>query len=159
MKLMFCMLINIIVFYKLILLLLMMLARHAQSTQTSVQCLWHLKKEVTNEVRDCTNWFRYYFCDILYIQCSLTIKSFLHSIWNRYWTFYLINLMCNISLLRLFQVAVGPCNLAGCCSFLHLWILTNETSSLFIISKLSSLINQPIQILLTAPITSAILFA
>ena len=39
MKLMFCMMINMIVFYKLILLFFMGLARHAQSTWTSLQCL------------------------------------------------------------------------------------------------------------------------
>ena len=39
------------VFYKLIVLFLMGLARHAQSTQVNSQ---YLKKEVNNEVRDLT---------------------------------------------------------------------------------------------------------
>ena len=55
MKLMICMLINMKVFYKLIVLFLMGLARHAQNTWLNLQCiLGYLKKEVRNEVRDLT---------------------------------------------------------------------------------------------------------
>ena len=55
MKLMICMLINMKVFYKLIVLFLMGLARHFQNTWLNLQCiLGYLKKEVRNEVRDLT---------------------------------------------------------------------------------------------------------
>ena len=47
------MMINIKVFYKLIVLFLMGLVRHDQSTRVKLQyLLWHLKKEVLDGVRD-----------------------------------------------------------------------------------------------------------
>ena len=64
-KLMFCMLINKKDFYKLILLFLLgWLARHVQSTRAS---LWHLKKEVRNEVWDLAVLaaLKYFLCNIL----------------------------------------------------------------------------------------------
>ena len=49
------MLINMKVFYKMIILFLMDLATHAQNTQINLQyLLQHLKKKVRNEVRDLT---------------------------------------------------------------------------------------------------------
>ena len=64
-KLMLCMLINKKDFYKLILLFLLgWLVRHVQSTQAS---LWHLKKEVRNEVWDLAALaaLKYFLCNIL----------------------------------------------------------------------------------------------
>ena len=46
-------------FKKLILLFLMGLAKHGQSTPDKFSVsFWHLKKEVRNEVRDLTDWFK-----------------------------------------------------------------------------------------------------
>ena len=87
MKLMFCMLISMKVFYKLIVFFF------SRFDHACLKCLGtfaisfcHLKKEVRNEV------------------------AFLH----------LINCLCNVSSLLLFQVTVDPCKLASWYSFLRM---------------------------------------
>ena len=96
------------VFYKLIVLFFMDLAKHAAIS------LWYLKKEVRNEVRNLTALVGsnathtvYYTSNVLPLLTffvswyGIHTKLFLH----------LINCLCNISSL-LFQVMVGPCKLA-----------------------------------------------
>lgn len=69
---MFRMLMNMKVFNKLILLFLMGLARHAQSTWVSLQCLRDiLRKKLGIKGLNCTGWFKYYSYK-LYIKCSFT---------------------------------------------------------------------------------------
>ena len=118
MKLIFSMLINMKVFYKLILLFLMGLARHTQNTQINLQWLCYILRRRQEESQGliCTSWFKYYSYDVLYFQCSPTIESFLLSIWNPYHAFlHLVKWLCNISSLLLFQVMVGSCKQA--CSY------------------------------------------
>ena len=58
MMLMFCMLINIIVFYKLMLYNLMGLARYSQSIRSSLQCPCDILRKKLAMI--CTSWFKYY---------------------------------------------------------------------------------------------------
>ena len=109
MKLMFCMMINMKVFYELI-LFLMGLARYAQITRVNLQYFCEIlrKKPGMKWGINCTGWFKCYF--IIHPvfshhwpfmgQYGIHIKSFIH----------LINCLYNISLLLLFQVTVGPYN-------------------------------------------------
>ena len=114
-KLMFCLLINMKVFYKFILHAVgQACPKYSGKFEMS---LWHLKKEVRNEVRyltvlagSNTTLTTYYTSNVLspltffLSQHGTHTKSFLH----------LINCLCNISLLLLFQVTAGPCKFVCC---------------------------------------------
>ena len=99
------------VVHKLILLFLIGLARQAQSTRASLQCLCDKEKEIRNETAlagSNTALTIYYTFNVfpplnLFLsQYGIHTKPFLN----------LINYLCNISLLLLFQVTVAPCKLA-----------------------------------------------
>ena len=85
--------------------------------------MWHLKKEVRNEVRDLTA--------LAVSNIALTIYYTSNDLpplphfFSQYGIhtkpcFHRINCLCNISSLLLFQVTVGPCKLACffCCKYL-----------------------------------------
>ena len=84
MKLMFRMLIDKKVFYKLIILFLMGLARDAQSARLNLRCLCDISRKKTGMKLqiNCTAWFKSWSYNSLYIQCSPTIDPFLLLIWN-----------------------------------------------------------------------------
>ena len=104
-KLMFCMLINIKLFYKLILLFLIGLARHAQSIWASLQCLCDILRNVRNEVKDLTALAASNAIIAIYytLNVHLPFKSFLSMKSLPSLFFHLINFVL------LFQVTVGPC--------------------------------------------------
>ena len=112
---MFSMLKNMKIFYKLMLLFLIDLAWHSQSTPGKFTIsLWHLKKEVRNEVRDLTAWVDsnttltiYYTSNVLPLLTLFLSQYEIHTKLS----LYLIRCSCNISLLLLFQVTVDPCKL------------------------------------------------
>ena len=84
---MFRILINMNIFYKMIVLFLIGLARHAQITWVNLQYFYdNLKKEVTNEVRDltalaCSN------AALTIIHGSPSFDPFTLPIWNPYQVF------------------------------------------------------------------------
>ena len=113
MKLMFCMLINMKVFYKLIVLFLMGWSRHPQSTRVNAQYLCDiLRKKSGMKLGTYLHWL----IQILLLQFSIhpllpPLTPFQYGIHTKP-SLHLINCFCKISLLLLFQVAVGPCKLA-----------------------------------------------
>ena len=72
-KLMFCMLISMKVFCKLIALFLMGLARHAQIIWVNLKYLYDILRKKSG--------MQYYPYNLLYIQCTLTIDPFSLSVW------------------------------------------------------------------------------
>ena len=85
--------------------------------------MWHLKKEVRNEVRDLTALAVSNIALTLYYT-SNDLPPLPH-FFSQYGIhtkpcFHRINCLCNISSLLLFQVTVGPCKLACffCCKYL-----------------------------------------
>ena len=125
MKLMFCILIKIKVFYKLILLFLMGLAKHSQSTRTSLQCLCDiLRKKLSGSNTTLTI---YYTSNVLpplnlfLSQYGIHIKPFLD----------LIIFFVEHKFLAIISSQVGPCKLA-CQFILETW---NVVTDPFIIFK------------------------
>ena len=114
MKLMFRMLIDKKVFYKLIILFLMGLARDAQSARLNLRCLCDISRKKTGMKLqiNCTAWFKSWSYNSLYIQCSPTIDPFLLLIWNPCQAFSLHLIVCVTSSCLLFQVMIDPCKLA-----------------------------------------------
>ena len=83
--------------------------------------LWHLKKEVTSEVRNLTALAGSN--TTLMIYCTFNVSLPMILFLSQYGIhtkplLYLINCLCSISSLLLFQVMVGPCKLAGWIDFL-----------------------------------------
>ena len=124
-KLMFCMLINMNVFYKLMILVFLIgLTRHVQSTWLNLQYLWHLRKEVKNEVRDFTALIGSNTALPLTLfrsQYRIHTKPFIH----------FINCFYNITSLSLFQVTVGPCKLA-CLFFMSDFMMVQDIKPKFL---------------------------
>ena len=106
MKLMLCMLINIKVFYKLIVLFLMGLARHVQSTRVNFQCHCNISRKKSGvKLVTLLHWLiQILLLQLLYMQCSSAIDTFPLSIWNTYQFFSSFDCLCWLSL---FQVTVS----------------------------------------------------
>ena len=117
MKVMFCMMINMKVFYKLtVFIYLFFFDGFGQTCPNDlgrfVISLWHFKKEVRKDVRDnYTCWFKSYPYRLLYIHGSPTIGPCPQYGIHTKPLLYMINCLCNISSL-LFYVTLGPCKLA-----------------------------------------------
>ena len=111
MKLMLCMLINIKVFYSLIVLFLMGLTRDVQSTQVNLQCLCDIVRKTSRIVKELL------LVQIPFLQFIIHPMLSHHwpfsSIWHPYETFSSFDCLCNMSSLLVFQVMVGPCKLAS----------------------------------------------
>ena len=75
--------------------------------------LWHLKKEVRNEISDLTALTGSNIALTVYHISNVLppFTLFFFSIPSLF--FYMSNCLCNISLLLLFDITVGPCKLAG----------------------------------------------
>ena len=107
MKLIFCMLMKMEVFYK-----LKILIRDVQTTWVNLQYLCNIlrKKTGTKSGNQLHYLFKYYSYNLLYVQCSPTIDLFPQYGIHTKPFLHLINCLCNISSLS-FQVMVGPCKL------------------------------------------------
>ena len=111
MKLMLCMLIDMKVFYSLIVLFLMGLTRDVQGTQVNLQCLCDIVRKTSRIVKELL------LVQIPFLQFIIHPMLSHHwpfsSIWNPYETFSSFDCLCNMSSLLVFQVMVGPCKLAS----------------------------------------------